>query len=116
MRCAAEGQRGMIDREPEVLDERHIRFRIGINLGDVVEAEGQAEALTAERHHRGQVVAWGLAVTVSVLALQPSPAVTDAQVRQAHRRFAAGHLCACPHSSARNGSDCGGRGACSRPG
>jgi adenylate cyclase len=39
MRCAAEVQRGMIDREPEATDERQIRFRIGINLGDVI-AEG----------------------------------------------------------------------------
>ena len=39
VRCAAEVQRGMIDREPEVTDERRIRFRIGINLGDVI-AEG----------------------------------------------------------------------------
>src|SRR6516164_4431792 len=33
VRCAAEVQRGMLDREPEVPDERRIRFRIGINLG-----------------------------------------------------------------------------------
>ncbi len=39
MRCAAEVQRGMIDREPEAPDERRIRFRIGVNLGDVI-AEG----------------------------------------------------------------------------
>src|SRR6516165_7073223 len=36
VRCAAEIQRGMIDREPTVPDERRIRFRIGINLGDVI--------------------------------------------------------------------------------
>src|SRR6202035_5854020 len=36
VRCAAEVQRGMIDREPEVPDERRIRFRIGINLGDLI--------------------------------------------------------------------------------
>ena len=36
VRCAVEIQRGMIDREPEVLDERRIRFRIGVNLGDVI--------------------------------------------------------------------------------
>jgi adenylate cyclase len=36
VRCAAEVQRGMIDREPEVTDEWRIRFRIGINLGDVI--------------------------------------------------------------------------------
>jgi len=39
VRCAAEMQRGMIDREPQVPDERRIKFRIGINLGDVI-AEG----------------------------------------------------------------------------
>src|SRR5882672_8318277 len=39
VRCAAEVQRGMIDREPDLPDERRIRFRIGINLGDVI-AEG----------------------------------------------------------------------------
>jgi len=40
VRCAAEIQRGMIDREPEVPDERRIRFRIGINLGDVIAERG----------------------------------------------------------------------------
>jgi len=39
VRCAAEIQRGMIDREPEVPDERRIRFRVGINLGDVIVEE-----------------------------------------------------------------------------
>src|SRR5206468_2627067 len=39
VRCAAEVQRGMIDREPEATDARQIRFRIGVNLGDVI-AEG----------------------------------------------------------------------------
>src|SRR5882724_5051126 len=39
MRCAAEVQRGMIDREPDLPDERQNRLRIGINLGDVI-AEG----------------------------------------------------------------------------
>jgi adenylate cyclase len=34
--CAAEVQRGMLDRESEVTDERRIRFRVGINLGDVI--------------------------------------------------------------------------------
>jgi len=39
VRCAAEIQRGMIDREPEVADERPIRFRTGVNLGDVIAEE-----------------------------------------------------------------------------
>jgi TolB-like protein len=40
VRCAVEVQRGMIDRELEVPDEQRIRFRVGINLGDVI-AEGE---------------------------------------------------------------------------
>jgi class 3 adenylate cyclase len=39
VRCAAEIQRGMIQREPEVPEERRIRFRIGVNLGDVIAEE-----------------------------------------------------------------------------
>src|SRR5215813_7786574 len=31
MRCAVEMQRGMIDRETGIPDERRIRFRIGVN-------------------------------------------------------------------------------------
>jgi TolB-like protein/class 3 adenylate cyclase/Flp pilus assembly protein TadD len=36
VRCAVEVQRGMVEREADVLNERRIRFRIGINLGDVI--------------------------------------------------------------------------------
>jgi class 3 adenylate cyclase len=43
VRCAVEVQRGMVDREPGVSDERRIRFRIGINLGDVGEAHCKVE-------------------------------------------------------------------------
>jgi len=39
VRCAVEVQRGMVDREPIVTDERRIRFRIGINIGDVIVEE-----------------------------------------------------------------------------
>ena len=39
VRCAVEIQRGMIDREPDMPEERQIRFRIGINLGDVIVEE-----------------------------------------------------------------------------
>src|SRR5215469_4170402 len=39
VRCAVEVQRTMVDREPMVTDERRIRFRIGINLGDVIVEE-----------------------------------------------------------------------------
>src|SRR5712671_4166610 len=40
MRCAAEVQRGMIDREPEATDEGQISFRMGINFGDSIAEDG----------------------------------------------------------------------------
>jgi len=36
VRCAAELQRAMIDREAGIPEDRRIKFRIGINLGDVI--------------------------------------------------------------------------------
>src|SRR5262249_49967955 len=39
VRCAVEVQGRMADREPEVPEERRIRIRIGINLGDVIAEE-----------------------------------------------------------------------------
>src|SRR5215469_15349119 len=40
VRCAAEVQRAMIDRDAEMPEDRRIRFRIGINLGDVIVEDG----------------------------------------------------------------------------
>ena len=40
VRCAAELQRAMIDREAGTPEDRRIRFRIGINLGDVIVEDG----------------------------------------------------------------------------
>jgi adenylate cyclase len=36
VRCAVEVRQGVAEREPEVPEERRIRFRIGINLGEVI--------------------------------------------------------------------------------
>jgi adenylate cyclase len=36
VRCAAELQRAIIDREAAIPEDRRIRFRVGINLGDVI--------------------------------------------------------------------------------
>src|SRR5947199_4840597 len=36
VRCAVEIQRGMVDRNAEVPEDKRITFRIGINLGDVI--------------------------------------------------------------------------------
>ena len=39
VRCAVETQRAMLDHEADVAEDGRIRFRIGINLGDII-AEG----------------------------------------------------------------------------
>ena len=39
VRCSVEVQRGMIDRETKVREDQRIRFRIGVNLGDVIVEE-----------------------------------------------------------------------------
>src|SRR5436305_4312612 len=36
VRCAVEVQRAMLDREARVQESRRIRFRVGINLGDII--------------------------------------------------------------------------------
>src|ERR1700720_2622105 len=36
VRCAAELQRAMIAREADIPEDRRIRLRIGINLGDII--------------------------------------------------------------------------------
>jgi adenylate cyclase len=40
VRCAVEVQRAMVEREADTAEERRIRFRIGINLGDIIVDEG----------------------------------------------------------------------------
>src|ERR1700756_2629442 len=40
VRCAAELQRAMIDREAGMPEGLRIRFRIGVNLGDVIVEDG----------------------------------------------------------------------------
>jgi len=36
VRCAAEVQRAMIDREASIPEDRRIKFRVGINVGDII--------------------------------------------------------------------------------
>jgi adenylate cyclase len=39
VRCAAEMQRGMADRNAETAEDKRITFRVGVNLGDVIAEE-----------------------------------------------------------------------------
>jgi TolB-like protein/class 3 adenylate cyclase/Tfp pilus assembly protein PilF len=41
VRCAAEIQRAMADRDLDLAEERRLRFRIGVNLGDVIADNGE---------------------------------------------------------------------------
>jgi adenylate cyclase len=50
--CAVEIQWGMTDREPEVPEDCLIRFRIGINLGDVIVEEQDIERAAAAFKNR----------------------------------------------------------------
>jgi TolB-like protein/class 3 adenylate cyclase/lipopolysaccharide biosynthesis regulator YciM len=36
VRCAVEVQRGMLDREWQIAEDQRIRFRVGVNLGDII--------------------------------------------------------------------------------
>jgi adenylate cyclase len=36
VRCAVEVQRGMVDRNADIVEDKRITFRIGVNLGDVI--------------------------------------------------------------------------------
>lgn len=40
VRCAVEVQRGMAERNANVLEEKRIEFRIGVNLGDIIADSG----------------------------------------------------------------------------
>ena len=67
----------------------------------------------------GAVVALAILSVAPALAREP---MSDAQVRQTiiqdsiARYQTTGHPCACPYNRARDGKQCGGRSAYSRPG
>ena len=51
VRCAAEIQRAMIDRNAETPEDKRIIFRIGVNLGDVI-ADGATSTATVSTSQR----------------------------------------------------------------
>jgi hypothetical protein len=72
------------------------------------------------------LIIWIAAIIISLgvggAAAQRASELADVQVRDAIIKesiaayLATGHPCACPYNLARNGSQCGGRSAYSRPG
>jgi adenylate cyclase len=40
VRCAVEVQRGMVERNADIAEDKQIKFRMGVNLGDVIAEDG----------------------------------------------------------------------------
>lgn len=49
LRCAVLVQQGMVEREAEVPEDQRIRFRTGINLGDVIQSRDRLSAAPRKR-------------------------------------------------------------------
>src|ERR1700686_4574848 len=73
VRCAAEIQRAMIYRDAQMPEERRIRFRIGVNLGDII-AEG------------GDIFGDGVNVTARLEALAEPGGICISQTVRDHIR------------------------------
>jgi class 3 adenylate cyclase len=80
VRCAVEIQRGMAEREPEVPEERRIRFRIGINLGDVIVEDDDIFGDGVNVAARLEALAEPGGICISRMVTRPDP-------RQAVLRF-----------------------------
>src|SRR5947207_10532234 len=80
VRCAVEVQRGMVDRDVDLPEDCRIRFRIGINLADVI-AEG------------ADIFGDGVNIAARLEALAGPGAVDISGTLQAHMRNSpASHL------------------------
>jgi len=66
--CAVEVQRELAERNTELLAERRMQFRIGVNLGDVVEEEGRiyGDGVNIAARMEGLAVAGGICISGSV--------------------------------------------------
>jgi adenylate cyclase len=68
VRCAVLIQRGMAEREAAVPEAERIRFRIGINLGDVIHDEGDlyGDGVNVAAHLEGLAAPGGICVSRTV--------------------------------------------------
>lgn len=66
--CAVEIQRAMAEAEPEVEDSRRVRFRIGINLGDVIIEDDDiyGDGVNVAARLQSLAVPGGIAVSATV--------------------------------------------------
>ena len=66
--CAVEIQRELAERNAELSEERKMEFRIGVNLGDVVEEEGRiyGDGVNIAARMEGLAVAGGICISGSV--------------------------------------------------
>src|SRR6185503_11986981 len=68
VRCAVEVQEGMAERNAEIAEDRRLEFRIGINVGDVVEQDGDifGEGVNIAARLEGMATPGGICVSERV--------------------------------------------------
>jgi adenylate cyclase len=74
VRCAAEVQRAMAERNADVPEEQQMQFRIGVNLGDVIE-EGDdiyGDGVNVAARLEGLAEPGGICLSSTVLGKAPS--------------------------------------------
>src|SRR5712671_1235145 len=69
VRCAVEVQRAMIDRNASVPSEQRIEFRVGINVGDIIEDEGDifGDGVNVAARLEGIALRGGICISRQVL-------------------------------------------------
>lgn len=69
VKCAVEVQRGMVDRNANVPQARRIEFRVGINVGDIIEDEGDifGDGVNVAARLEGIAMRGGICISRQVL-------------------------------------------------